>query len=152
MLTAKAVGTRQMVRLVTPFMPPAPAGWSEIADKVEQLNHELDETVNLPVVNVAPHEVGWPVHQADWRRSRFVYRLWSKKKISRTLYEWLLYMDYANKDLCELWARPGYEFACCVHCALAANVDGHVCKCRSTAVKDDESFRCTFCGCQGCCT
>ncbi|CCF58882.1 hypothetical protein KAFR_0F02860 [Kazachstania africana CBS 2517] len=153
-----------MPRLLTKRTKAAPEGFEKIKPTLTEFELKLKEvgTEKDSKLSSKANENLWKIMQIHHERSRYVYKLYYKRKlISRELYEWLLKEKYADKHLIAKWRKKGYEKLCCLRCIQAGETNyGNTCICRvprmqleADAEKKGLDFtfkQCVHCGCHGC--
>uniref|UniRef100_A0A0A9WBP5 Protein BUD31 n=1 Tax=Lygus hesperus TaxID=30085 RepID=A0A0A9WBP5_LYGHE len=99
-------------------------------------------------------QVLWPILQIHHQRSRYIYDMYySKKAISRDVYEYCLDKRIADANLISKWKKSGYENLCCLRCIQQDTSFNTTCICRvpKKDLSDDrQEFECLNCGCPGC--
>lgn len=147
----------------------APEGWSEIEPTIKEFERKLREgnvekdfkSISNLIAENEPHEgkriveASWPIFQIHHQRSRYIYDLfYTRKAISRELYEWCLEEGVADAALIAKWKRSGYESLCCLRCIQGKDTNfGTQCICRvprSQREDPEREIHCVHCGCRGC--
>lgn len=129
-----------------------PDDFFELKPFFDKIEDEMRKAENSPVeLNLC--ENYWKIFQLHHQRSRYVFELLKRNKLSRSLYEYLKINGYVDHSLICYWKKQGYEHLCCLRCVQPLdNKYGNVCICRvpqrSLEVEDD--IKCDNCGCRGC--
>ncbi|KAJ1974873.1 Component of the SF3b subcomplex of the U2 snRNP [Dimargaris verticillata] len=131
-----------------------PEGWEDIEPTLDDFAQRLREVENEPHEGKRKNEALWPIFQLNHQRSRYIYDLfYTRKAISRPLYDYCLKYGYADANLIAKWKKQGYEKLCCVRCIQPKDTNfGTACICRIPKAKLDEGrvVQCVHCGCRGC--
>ncbi|CCD26611.1 U2 snRNP complex subunit BUD31 NDAI_0I00420 [Naumovozyma dairenensis CBS 421] len=153
-----------MPRIRTKRTRPPPEGFAKIEPTLEDFEERLKE-INKQKdskLQTKSNENLWKIMQINHERSRYIYKLfYSRKAISRELYDWLLKEKYADKFLIAKWKKKGYEKLCCLKCIQSDETNSNkTCICRVPRAQlehDAESKnmsvtfqQCVHCGCRGC--
>ncbi len=143
-----------MPKLKAKYSQPPPAGFDEIAQILTELNQRMQDAAisNEDMSQKSKNELLWPIIRADHQRTRYLFEMIRQRNLPRAIIDYAISEGYVNKQLLQIWGRPGYEKVCCIQCALA-QASGNVCMCRVPRSKLPEGKRaqgCTTCGCKGC--
>lgn len=102
-----------MPRLRTLNTKKAPEGWDDVLPQLEEFQSQMRDAVNEPHEGKRRNEATWPITKIHYERSRYIYELYyTRKAISRELYDYLLREKYADAALIAKWKKPGYEYLC----------------------------------------
>jgi bud site selection protein 31 len=134
-----------------------PDGYDKIKPTIDKLVARLKSAQAESNKTVSRNQSLWPIYKLNHQISRYIYDMYyTRKLISKQLYDWLLLQSYANKDLIAKWKKQGYETLCCVNCIMVQDKNhNQACICRvpkSTLIKnnDEKPVECITCGCRGC--
>lgn len=153
-----------MPRITTRRTKKAPEGFDKINTTLVDFELRLKDVQDSSDSKVAAkgNENLWKIMQIHHERSRYIYKLYYKRKlISRDLYLWLLKEKYGDKQLIAKWRKQGYEKLCCLRCIKTDESNhGTACICRvprAQLEKNSETNgiavtfkQCVHCGCHGC--
>uniref|UniRef100_A0A7S3GA03 G10 protein n=1 Tax=Palpitomonas bilix TaxID=652834 RepID=A0A7S3GA03_9EUKA len=129
-----------------------PQGFDLVEPKLEEFEIQMREAVNADHEGKRKVESVWPIHQINWRRSRYIFDLYRDKKISRKVYEYCIDQNWADKQLIAYWKKPGYEKLCCVQ-ALSRNTNFQtvdICRVPHDKLPKGSAVQSQLCGCTGC--
>jgi bud site selection protein 31 len=120
-----------------------------------ELSSRLQEAETMCVDENMTREQWSAINKAKWNRSRPVYvmRFLEKKHpMSDALYEWILNQGFADRELINMWRKPGFERLCCLECAAKDDPRGG-CICRQPGAAGLQGQdHCRVCWCRGCAT
>lgn len=131
-----------------------PAGFEKVELKIAAFEREMREAENETTQMRRSAELLWPILRITHLKSRYVYQMFIKHKISKEVLDYCIENGYANEALIKQWKIPGFEHLCCLNCIQNASQFGKTCMCR-VPLKDrtDQSghvLECKTCGCRGC--
>eukprot|EP00434_Breviolum_minutum_P014899 symbB.v1.2.013134.t1/scaffold925.1/size151535/1 len=102
-----------MPRIRTLRTKKAPEGWDDVAPQLEEFANQMRDAVNDPHEGKRRNEATWKITKIHYERSRYIYELYyTKKAISKELYDWLLQEKYGDAALIAKWKKPGFEYLC----------------------------------------
>eukprot|EP01091_Cochliopodium_minus_P007206 TRINITY_DN17125_c0_g1_i1.p1 TRINITY_DN17125_c0_g1~~TRINITY_DN17125_c0_g1_i1.p1 ORF type:complete len:144 (-),score=34.38 TRINITY_DN17125_c0_g1_i1:127-558(-) len=129
-----------------------PEGWDIIEDTLEQFQTKMREAELENSEGKKKNEITWEIFKIHHQRSRYIYLLYKKKKISKDLYQFCIDEKIADGKLIAKWKKPGYEDLCCLRCIQTRDTNyGSTCICRVPKEKlDSKVIECVSCGCLGC--
>lgn len=128
-----------------------PKGFEKIREYLTKIEEEMNKIICEPSENINFNESLWPIMKLNHKKSKFVYLLYKRKKISKKVYKYCLKNRYADRNLIEMWKRQGYENLCCLQCIqrIDTNFD-RTCICRVPSKEVSQQVECNNCGCSGC--
>jgi len=131
-----------------------PEGYDYVEPTLTALENELREKVNESHEGLRKVESGWPVHQINWQKSRYIYDLYYlHKRISRQVYDYCIDNKLVDAGLIAKWKKPGYEKLCSTFAINPVNSKfGTVSICRvpRREFDDDKQIEDQTTGCRGC--
>ena len=91
-----------------------PEGFEYVEPTLTALENELREKVNESHEGLRKVESGWPVHQLNWQKTRYIYDLYyiHNKRISREVYDYCI----NNKLIDAIAKRRGQACHVCLNC------------------------------------
>jgi bud site selection protein 31 len=90
-----------------------PAGFEVVEPVLEALENEVRDAVKETNADKRKQECGWPVHQINWQKSRYIYDMhYTFQRISRAVYQYCLDQKLVDAALIAKWKKPGYERLC----------------------------------------
>ena len=133
---------------------PPPAGFDDIEDTLLEFSQKMKDAEAASHDGKKRHETLWPIMQISHQRSRYIYDLfYTRKAISKQLYDWLLKNNYADAALIAKWKKQGYENLCCTRCIQTKETNFNstcICRVPKKELKEGQFVECTSCGCRGC--
>ncbi|EZG43631.1 BUD31-like protein [Gregarina niphandrodes] len=132
-----------------------PPGWDLLEPTLVELEAKMRQAEKEPHEGKRKCESLWPVFKLHNQRSRYIYDMfYTKKAISRELYDYCLREKWADAGLIAKWKKNGFEKLCCLKCIEAAATNfGSACICRVPKKDQPEDkllIECVNCGCRGC--
>jgi bud site selection protein 31 len=76
-----------------------PAGWDVLEETLEALEEKMRDAEADPGDGKRQAELAWPIFRIHHQRSRYIFEMFKKKKISRDAYEYALREKYADAAL-----------------------------------------------------
>ena len=131
----------------------APEGYELIEPTLNELENKMRDIENDSHEGKRITESQWPIFQLHHTRSRYIYDLYTRKSISKELYDYCLKENIADRFLIAKWKKQGYELLCCTRCIQPKDTNfGTTCICRVPRDKLEvgKVFECQHCGCRGC--
>ena len=133
---------------------PPPDGFSDIEDTLLEFSQKMKDAEAASHDGKKRNETLWPIMQITHQRSRYIYDLfYTRKAISKQLYDWLLKNGYADPMLIAKWKKQGYENLCCTRCIQTKETNFNstcICRVPKKEMKEEQLVECQSCGCRGC--
>ncbi|GBG30756.1 Protein BUD31-like [Hondaea fermentalgiana] len=131
-----------------------PPGFEDVEPTLTALEDEQRQRMEEEVAGMSKAEILWPVHQINWQKSRYIYKLYYKyERISKAVYDYCLDQKLVDKALIAKWKKPGYERLCSTYVINPRNYPyGTTAACRVplSQRKQGSSMRDATTGCRGC--
>lgn len=156
-----------------------PIGFEILEDKLDEFEEKMREAVLESHDGKRKAETTWPIIKIHHQRSRYIFEMYKKKEIKRTVFEFCIRQKYADANLIAKWkkvcflfppfeslhhcitvdvmgdmtAQSGFERLCCMQCIQPQNhTFGTSCICRvpKADLAKDKVIECVKCGCRGC--
>lgn len=132
-----------------------PIGFGYVKPTLDALESELKERNNDSIDGKTRHESLWTVHQINWQRTRYIFKLYTKyKRIDRKTYDYCLNNGYADKNLISKWKKSGYEKLCSTFVVDSRNFPFKtvsVCRVpKNERFDENKEVKCSTTGCLGC--
>ncbi len=114
----------------------------------------MKDAENAPMDAQTKQQNYWRIMRLHHQRSRYIYdAYYTKKELSRELYEYLLRQKFADASLVAKWKKNGYEKLCCLQCIYSKDSNyKNACICRvpKADIEQDKLVMCNKFGCRGC--
>ena len=82
-----------------------PKGFEVLEDKLEEFEERMREAVLESDDGKRKTESIWPIVKIHHQRSRYIYEMHKKKKITKRVYEFCIRQKYADAHLIAKWKK-----------------------------------------------
>eukprot|EP00823_Brevimastigomonas_motovehiculus_P001117 TRINITY_DN11650_c0_g1_i1.p1 TRINITY_DN11650_c0_g1~~TRINITY_DN11650_c0_g1_i1.p1 ORF type:complete len:152 (+),score=26.50 TRINITY_DN11650_c0_g1_i1:8-463(+) len=145
--------TEQAAKPKTNRKKKVPKGFEEIEEVLKTLDEKMKAVESDEGEGKRKVELLWPIFRLHHQKSRYVFEMYKKKKITKEVYDYCLREKIADANLIAKWKKSGYERLCCLRCIQPRDHNyGTTCVCRvpSSKLESGKVVECVHCGCHGC--